>query len=322
MKSIIIANKIFLVSALYMKPAIALLAIAIAFLLVATTFAAVDYVEYSIDIREDGSALWTIIHVTDIDSVVDSWEDFENRLISIIENAKERTGREMAPDFSSLEMSTQIHWETSSKTIKYVFNWENFSLVEEGQISIGDIFTENFFSLLYGEGELILTYPSGYLLRSVSVSPNELDASTQTLHWYRTQDFLAGSNVILLEAGAGSNGFLNLLTLTLLSSGGIGIMAITFLVFKHRRKQKEKFSRLDKLPSLQESESDQDKILSLLESSGGNMKQSEVSARLGFSRAKTSLLLSEMEKNSIVRRIKKGKTKIIFQVENKEGTSL
>ena len=305
-----------------MKPAIAFIAVAIAFLLSATAFAAADYIEYNISIREDGSAFWTIIHVTDINSVVDSWEDFEHRLISTINNAEDRTGREMAPDFLSLEMSTQIHWETSSKTIKYIFRWENFSIIEESQISIGDVFTEDFFSLLYGEGELILTYPSGYLLRSVSISPNEMDQSTNTLHWYRTQDFLAGNHNILFEAGVGSNGFLNLFTLAILSSGGIGIMVITFLVFKQRRKQKEKLSRLEEFPSLQKSESDQDKILRLLESSGGNIKQSEVSAKLGFSRAKTSLLLSEMEKNSIVRRIKKGKTKIIFRVESKEGTSI
>ena len=305
-----------------MKPAIAFIAVAIPFLLSATAFAAADYVEYNINIREDGSAFWTIIHVTDINSVVDSWEDFEHRLISTINNAKDRTGREMAPDFLSLEMSTQIHWETSSKTIKYIFRWENFSVIEESQISIGDVFTEDFFSLLYGEGELILTYPSGYLLRSVSISPNEMDQSTNTLHWYRTQDFLAGNHNILLETGVGSNGFLNLFTLAILSSGGIGIMVITFLVFKQRRKQKEKLSRLEEFPSLQKSESDQDKILRLLDSSGGNLKQSEVSAKLGFSRAKTSLLLSEMEKNSIVRRIKKGKTKIIFRVESKEGNSI
>ena len=305
-----------------MKPAIAFIAVAIAFLLPATAFAAADYVEYNISIREDGSAFWTIIHVTDINSVVDSWEDFEHRLISTINNAKNRTGREMAPDFSTLEMSTQIHWETSSKTIKYIFRWENFSIIEEGQISIGDVFTEDFFSLLYGEGELLLIYPSGYLLRSVSINPNEMDQSTHTLHWYRTQDFLAGNHHILFEAGVGSNGFFNLFTLAILSSGGIGIMVITFLVFKQRRKQKEKLSRLEEFPSLQKSESDQDKILRLIEASGGNLKQSEVSAKLGFSRAKTSLLLSEMEKNSIVRRIKKGKTKIVFRVESKEGTSI
>ena len=147
-----------------MKPAIALLAVAIAFLILGTALAAADYVEYNINVREDGSAYWTIIHVTDIDTIVDSWEDFEYRLISAINNAKDKTGREMAPDVSSLEMSTQIHWETSSKTIMYVFRWENFSIVEEGQISIGDVFEETFFSLLYGEGELILTYPSGYVM--------------------------------------------------------------------------------------------------------------------------------------------------------------
>ncbi len=306
-----------------MKPAIALFVVAIVFLLPATALTASDHVEYNISIYGDGSALWTIIHVTDIDSVVDSWEEFEQRIISIINDAEDRTEREMALNFSLLEMSTQIHWETSSKTIRYIFRWENFSLVEEGQISFGDVFNESFFSLFYGDGELYATYPEEYLLSSVSASPNELDESTQTLHWYRTQDFLVGTHIILFETReAGSNGFLNLFAITLLGSGGIVIIAIGFIIFKQRNRQRERLLRLEKFPAVRELESDQDKILQLLESSGGNMKQSEVSNILRFSRAKTSLLLAEMEKNSLVRRIKKGKTKIVFRIESKEGQNL
>lgn len=305
-----------------MKRAIAFLAVAIALLLPASALASVDYVSYNISIYGDGSALWTIIHVTDIDTVVDDWEDFEQKLVSTINDAAEKIERNMMLDFSSLEMSTEIHWETSSKTIKYVFLWENFSKVDDGQVNFGDVFSESFFSLLYGDGELYVTYPAEYLLSAVSVDPNEIDESARTLHWYRTQDFLVGSQIILLETDTGSNGLLNLFTLSLLGSGGIGIVVIVFLISKQRRKQKEKFAESEKLPSIREYESDQDKILRLLESSGGNLKQSDVSNILRFSRAKTSLLLSEMEKNNLVRRIKKGKTKIIFRVESKEGANL
>ncbi|MCW4031019.1 MAG: hypothetical protein NWE80_01500 [Candidatus Bathyarchaeota archaeon] len=303
-----------------MKQTIAFLVIVITLILSAEAFATSEHIEYNIGLNEDGSALWTIIHVTDIDSPVQGWEEFEQRLLSTIEASRENTAREMTIDVGSLEMSTNIHWETSSKTTVYVFLWQNFSLIEQGQISFGDVFTAEFFSLLYGAGELYVTYPAGYILSSASFQPNQLDNSTQTMHWYRTQDFLVGAQITLLEAR--DTGFIdlsNLFAAAILGSGGLVIVVIGFFIFKRRRKQMRKLTKLDRSPSWQEAESDQEKILKLLQSSGGNLKQSEVCDKLQFSRAKTSLLLSEMEKNSLVRRFKKGKSKIVFRIEKKEG---
>ena len=303
-----------------MKQAIAFLVIVITLLLLAEALAVSEHIEYSISLNEDGSALWTIIHVTDIDSPVQGWEEFEQRLLSTIEASKENTARNMTLDFESLEMSTNIHWETSSKTTVYVFHWQNFSLIEKGQISFGDVFAEQIFFLLYGDGELYVTYPAEYILSSTSFHPNQLDESTQTMHWYRTQDFLVGAqNILLVAKGAGVNNFSNLFAAAVLGSGGLFIVAIGFFIFKRRRRQMEKLSKLDRPPSWQEAESDQEKILQLLQSSGGNLKQSEVCDKLRFSRAKTSLLLTEMEKNSLIKRYKKGKNKIVFRIENKEG---
>jgi len=306
-----------------MKQGIAFIVIAITLLLPAEAFAVSEHIEYNISISKDGSAFWTIIHATDIDSSVDSWEKFEQRLLFIINSAKDRTARDMALDFASLEMSTRIHWETSSKTIVYIFRWQNFSIVEEGQISFGDVFSDEFFSFLYGDGELYVTYPAEYLLSSVSFLPNQWDDSTQTLHWYRTQDFLVGAQSILLEAReTGSNDIFNLFTVAVLALGGLGIVASGFTIFKQRRRQKAKLPKLDEFPSRKKVESDQEKILQLLQSSGGNLKQSEICDKLRFSRAKTSLLLAEMEKNSLVGRSKKGKNKIVFPIENKDGRNL
>jgi len=302
-----------------MKKAVAVIVILTMSLLTVQSVYASDHLEYRVDVKKDGSALWTIIQATDIDSPVDSWEEFEDKVFSTINTAIDHTGRFMVVDLASLEMKTEIFWETSSKTIEYRFRWQNFSIIEQGQISFGDVFSENFFSLLYGDGELYVTYPAEYALSSISFRPNQGDNSTQTLHWYRTQDFLVGDQNILLAARALSSteGFL-LVTVAVLGSGG-STVALGFFIFKQRRKQKEKPQKLDEFSSLQQVESDQEKILQLLQSSGGNLKQSEVCDKLRFSRAKTSLLLTEMEKNTLVSRCKKGKNKIVFSIENKKG---
>ena len=279
-----------------------------------------DHLEYRIDVEEDCSALWTIIQATDINSAVDSWEEFEDRIFSTINAAIERTGRFMVIDTASLEMKTEIFWETSSKTIEYRFRWQNFSITEQGQKSFGDVFGEKFFALLYGDGELYVTYPTEYTLSSVSFRPNQEDDSTQTFHWYRTQDFSIGDQQIVLTAKASSpNAVFQLLTIATLGSAGLSILAVSFFIFKQRR---QKMVKLNKFSSWQKIESDQDKILQLLWSSDRNMKQSEVGDKLRFSRAKTSLLLSEMEKNRLVKRYKKGKKKIVFPIENKKGQKL
>ena len=306
-----------------MKQAIAFVVVLIVLFLPVKVFAVSDHIEYNINVSKDGSASWKIIQVTDIDSSVDGWEQFEQRLLSTIETASAHTNREMALDYTSLEMKTEIHWETSSKTITYIFHWLNFSIIEQGKIVFGDVFNQRFFISLYGDGELYVIYPPEYSVSSVSIRPDERDDSAQMLHWYRTQDFLSvNQNVSLETGGLNSNGIVNPLVVAVLAVGGLGAAAIGVFIFRHKSGQKEGLLKSDEPPSWQKVESDQDKILELLQSSGGNLKQSEVCNKLRFSRAKTSLLLAEMEKNSLVKRYKKGKNKIIFSVENKEGQHL
>ncbi len=304
-----------------MKQAIAFVVLVITSLLALQALAVPDHLEYKISVDKDGSAFWTVVHVTDIDTPVDGWDEFEQRLVSTIDAAEESSGRDMALDWVSLEMSTEIHWETSSKTIVYTFRWLNFSIVDQGKISFGDVFGTDFFVLLYGDGELYVTYPLKYNLASVSFRPDEHDYQTQTMHWYRTQDFLVGDQMIVLSETADSNENFSLLAI-IGGSSVLGAAALGLYLFRQRSKQKERILMMEKFPPWQQAESDQEKILQLLKVSGGNLKQSEVCDKLHFSRAKTSLLLAEMEKNSLVRRSKKGKNKIIFPVERKEGRSL
>ena len=298
-----------------MKRAIVFVVLALVLFLSAGAFAVSEHIEYGVSVGEDGSAVWTIVQVTDIDSSVDGWEEFEEQVLYTIGAAKNGTGREMGLDFASLEMNTQINWETSSKTIVYVFRWVNFSVVEDGQIRFGDVFFDGFFSFLYGDGELYLTCPSEYVLGSSSFRPDQWDDSAHAFHWYRTQDFLVGAErILLVRRDAVSADFFNPFAAAVLGSAVMGVAVIGFFIFKRRMRPQEGLLKPAELP-LHQSESDQEKILQLIDSSGGNLKQSEVCDKLRFSRAKTSLLLAEMEKNSLVRRSKKGKNKIVFRME-------
>src|SRR3972149_3086329 len=98
-----------------------------------------DYIEYKIQIKLDSSAYWTITKVSDINTTIDL-EGFQQRVESLIEDAIIRTGREMSLDVNSLQVSDEISWETQSRTTVHMFNWQNFTVIEEDKIVFGDVF--------------------------------------------------------------------------------------------------------------------------------------------------------------------------------------
>jgi uncharacterized membrane protein len=70
---------------------------------------------------------------------------------------------------------------------------------------------------------------------------------------------------------------------------------------------------LPEQPSLIETE--EDKVLKLLKTASGTMRQSDITERLGFSKAKTSQLLTALENRRILARYKKGRDKIVTLIE-------
>jgi uncharacterized membrane protein len=294
-----------------MKHLIAFIAITIILLLPAQTLAntTTDHIEYNINLNINGTATWKIIQVTDINSTTDSLEKFQQRILTAINEARESTSRNMALDFTSLELKTDMHWETSSQTIEYIFRWENFSILKDGKIVFGDALSSNLFSAFYGNGELYVTYPPKYSISSLSARPDEQNNSTQTLHWYRTQDFPTTPFITLTE----NSDFNNLpLTILVAAFSGAGAFAFGFFVFSNRRQRKRNTTQVTAPTPWKDTQNSEEKILQLLKQSGGSVKQSEICTELKFSRTKTSLLLAEMEKNNHVKRDKKGKNKIVY----------
>ena len=223
-----------------MKQPLAFITLIIILLLPAPTLAASysDHIEYNININNDNSATWKIIQVTDINSSIDSLEQFQQRILSAINTARDTTARDIKIDFSSLEMKTDMYWETSSQTIEYIFRLENFSTGTNGKIIFGDVFIDKIFSALYGNGELYVVYPPEYRINSVFPQPNEQNNLTQMLHWYRTQDFQATKpNIVLNQNNTNNN--LSLTTLAITFSGLFGAIAVGFILFERRRHRKQ-----------------------------------------------------------------------------------
>ncbi len=302
---------------------IGVLVVTVSLILLLTPYATVHcerQTKYGIYVENDGLATWIITRVAEINSSIESLEQFQDRVTLLVEDAKNKTGRQMAAEVESIKHVLS----GSYVVVEYVFKWKNFSKIEDSKILIGDVFqAEYFFLQLYGDGEVHLNYPSVYIIEAVSPEPYEQDDSQQLIRWLGTNDFTKGQPIIILEEKTINLEFLETLqqnaiiivSLVAIISGS----SISFFVFKRHKKTKIVIIERGQHLTLQGIESDEDKIVKLLKTSGGGLRQTAVVDQLKFSKAKTSQLLATLESKGVVSRYKKGRDKIVTLVEKGKG---
>lgn len=280
-----------------------------------------NYIEYKVQINGDNSADWTITRVSDINTDIDV-AGFQKRVITLVGIAANETQRVMSVDESSMQMSDEISWETQSRKTVYSFTWQNFSIAENGKITFGDVFrVTDFFGQLYGDGALQINYPSTYAISSVSPRPDERDDSVQTLKWLGTEYFINGEPQITLIGKSQSANADLWQQYTIIGAGlavAVAALLVGVYVFR-RRKSKARASKTATLAGVPLVESDEEKIIKLIRSSGGNMRQSAITEQCRFSKAKTSQLLTALEQKGVITRYKRGRDKIVTLNERATG---
>jgi len=132
-----------------------------------------------------------------------------------------------------------------------------------------------------------------------------------------TNDFKDGQPTIILEEKSLTSGLLDVLKQNAIIIATLVTIAIGFSVgfylFRHHRKKAT--VKVPEIPSIPGMESAEEKIVKMLQSSGGSMFQSAITDKCKFSKAKTSQLLTVLEQKGIVRRFKKGRDKIVTLVQ-------
>lgn len=297
--------------------------LSIVFLLLITTLNAQGQnpTQYTVRVHSDGSAAWTMTQVSDINGTIDTWDGFQQKVFNLVDAAISQTQREMGVNLDTLQMNTVISWETQSKITDYVFSWQNFSTIQDGQITFGDVFEVNgFFNNLYGDGVLQITYPSTFAIQSVSPTPNEHNDSTQTLKWLGSQYFINGNPKIILTNNSltdNNNERPQNLTLGIIIAVAVGVSLGGFYFIRRRKQNSQKpVTTSLRAPKI---ETEEEKILKVIQASGGTAYQSAITEKCKFSKAKTSQLLTALEKRGVVRRYKKGRDKIVTLTERVEG---
>jgi uncharacterized membrane protein len=280
---------------------------------------------YKVQINSDNSASWTIIQALNSNSTVDSWLGFQQRINTIVNAAVIQTQRNMSIDPNTFQMTLQ------EASVKYQFTWLNFSANRSEIIVFGDVFDlNNFFGNFYGEGIIQFTYPSNFVIQSVSPPPNQRDDTQYTLEWLSTQNFATGKPTVTLIASPSiasptpnqtSNiGGVQIFAIALTGSATIIVAVFVSLYLMRWRRQQRSVSKID-TGSAPLIESEEEKILKIVRSNGGQIFQSAVTEQSRFSKAKASQLLSMLEKKGIVIRYKKGRDKIVTLTEKGKGGS-
>ena len=279
--------------------------------------------EYRIDVQVDGSAGWVIEHRFLLESEEDemmfkqysNWTYFSEYLIknikSLVNSVSLKTTRNMTAE--NFKMTVDVF--DSYRVVRYEFDWISFAEEAGSHIKIGDVFElEGLF--LYGDGTLNMTYPTDYIVEIVSPEPNY--ESEGTLKWNLVGDFGRGQPTVVLREKVPS--VLDTLKpyipviLVLVTLAGTASIGVWF--FRFRKKKKiEAIGAVPPVPSVTLGiEDDEEKVINLLKSAGGRLFQSTLTDQCGFSRSKTSKLLSLMEEKRKIRRQKKGREKVVILI--------
>lgn len=279
-----------------------------------------NYVEYSVQINSDGSALWKITSFSDVNASIDTLNTFQNKVSNLVNSASAATNRDMSVNEDSLQINTTISSE--SKTTEYSFLWQNFSMIQGNQIIFGDVFqVSGFFSQLYGDAALKINYPSTFSIKSVTPAPYQRDDAAKMLDWARTQDLVnSQTNIILTQTflnNSNQNGWQQYIIIIAVVAAVSVTLSFVGLYRLKRRKQSPSTTVIP--VEFAEAETEEGKILKLLKTSGGSVRQSAIVDQCRFSKAKTSQLLTLLEKKGIITRYKRGRDKIVNLTEREKS---
>jgi len=170
---------------------------------------------------------------------------------------------------------------------------------------------------LFGSGGLTMEYPSGYVVADAFPIPDEIREFDRTVIWRELEDFNVEDTNIVLRKKCFTD---TLREYVFLIAGVIAAVSLGFAglwLRKHRRREEEKPIIPTGRTTL-ETEDDKEKVVRMLKASGGSLYQSTITKRCGFSKSKTSLLLTAMETRGKVKRQKKGRKKLVTLTEKDE----
>lgn len=226
---------------------------------------------------------------------------------SMVEKASMVTGRTM--EVTNFQFSSSLFEGPTGEVgvIRYSFEWTNFVKTENSHVKVGDALSGEFD---LGKGDMLtIKFPSSFQAIVVSPVPDEIDKSKAIVVWYGPRNFGAGEPTIIF--GTEQTDLAQFLIQNLLLIILFAASCVSFILFfvVRRKRLKEKAGTLE---VGFEANEDKNRVIRLLQNSGGKLYQSEIAARTGFSAAKTSMILKALEEQGVITRRKIGNRKLVI----------
>ncbi len=191
-----------------------------------------------------------------------------------------------------------------------IYRWDTLDIVEGAVVEIEDGITQRMVS---ENGSYSFTVPPGeYTLRAVC---GELAAVENVTVKNTTRfDLILFPNLSIVEPVPEFPEVPEEPPYYLAVAGVAG--AIVLLLYLLKRKEQIAEQAVDVLPQPQQTPQDLPddliEVLEILRNAGGRMTQKELRKRLGYSEAKMSLIIADLERRGLVEKVKKGRGNIIF----------
>lgn len=290
-----------------------------------------DNIVLEVHVTEDGTAEWTIEHryrlgndtdeaafedlAADIESEEEAYvERFTERMDGTVENAEASTGRTMSIENVSIGTETRA-LPREYGIVRYTFEWHGFAAVEDDRLLAGDAIGGMF---LEEDSSLRVSWSDELALESAAPSPSQTD--DHSVRWDGPVDFGSDEPSIALigaeEPLIGLGSTLGFIAVALVGFGiAAGIGGWWYLgrgrsVVDTREESIEE-TNLELL-------SNEERVLHLLESEGGRLKQQEVVEELGWTDAKTSQVVSDLRDAGEIESFRLGRENVLRLLEESE----
>jgi len=310
-----------------------------------------DSTTFRITIHESGSAVWAIEHrrplanETQVDQFNTFADRFENNETELYTNFREdaqlltqlgsdATGREMSA--SNFQRSASVDPAQSQGTVRMSFRWSNFADTSDGRVIISDVFEGGFY-IADGQSMVIERADS---LRYLDVRPEpatqsdpESLATSASVSWIGERFFNDSRPYVVLgppsavqddpdgtPAGETSSSGMFVIALAVLALGAVAVAAwrsgAAAAILGSDDDDGDTAtttseSAPDPSPEAEEFLDDSDRVVRLLEENGGRMKQVDIVERTEWSKSKVSMLLSDMEDDGEISKLRVGRENII-----------
>ena len=308
-----------------------------------------DSTTFEITVYENGSATWIFRHERFLsdDSDVESFEafaeefeetetelytTFEKQAQALVEKGLDETDREM--EAKSFERNATVDHRLNPRgVVEMSFTWHGFAQVDDGMVTVGDVFGGGIF---LAEGQSMVVQPGDSLnFYDVHPEPEYSEFSidrANSVTWNGESDLspriefvvegeeVAGESDQQQENGESATPMWIPVVALLVVGLGIGG---AFVWYRSSRAAGGSVS--DESPSIAEefspsrsvqvSEnellSDEDRVVALIRENGGRMKQVNIVEETGWSKSKVSMLLSDMEEDDTISKLRVGRENII-----------